>query len=95
MAEPAHLRMARTGGAQGLGFDMSEVPPEPEEKKVPEDPWADREDVKYEQKDDSAKEQYGVIRAASFDRLVLFYYYYYYYYCCCCCCCCYDCCYCL
>ena len=73
VGDAAHLRMARTGGAQGLGFEVGDIPTsEPAENKVPEDPWVDRDDVKYETKDDSAKEQYGVIRAATFERLVWF-----------------------
>eukprot|EP00009_Paramoeba_aestuarina_P008825 CAMPEP_0201521960 /NCGR_PEP_ID=MMETSP0161_2-20130828/16376_1 /ASSEMBLY_ACC=CAM_ASM_000251 /TAXON_ID=180227 /ORGANISM="Neoparamoeba aestuarina, Strain SoJaBio B1-5/56/2" /LENGTH=495 /DNA_ID=CAMNT_0047920701 /DNA_START=112 /DNA_END=1599 /DNA_ORIENTATION=+ len=71
MAAPGSdaVRQARTSGAQGLGFGAEDFPKEPVNS-VPEDPWADRDDVKYEPKDDSAKEQYGVIRSASFDRLV-------------------------
>ena len=72
MSDPPHLRMARTSGAQGLGFDPSEVLMADNVEKIPEDPWVDRDDVKYETKDDSAKEQYGVIRAATFERLVCF-----------------------
>uniref|UniRef100_A0A7S4PFG4 Ras-GEF domain-containing protein n=1 Tax=Paramoeba aestuarina TaxID=180227 RepID=A0A7S4PFG4_9EUKA len=87
MAEPAHLRMARTGGAQGLGFDFGEMPEPPppaaQPRLVPgvsaaeavapqpqKEVWIDQDDVKYETVKDDSKDQPGVIRAATLERLV-------------------------
>lgn len=84
--EPAHLRMARTGGAVGLGFDLEPPPPSvaapkttsaavlPKMQKPPEAEmvFVDEDDVKYEVVKDeaNAKEQAGLIRAATLERLV-------------------------
>lgn len=88
MGEPSHLRMARTGGAVGLGFDLEPPPPVaaapkmtsaaalPKMQKAPENEvvFIDEDDVKYEVVKDeaSAKDQAGLIRAATLERLVCF-----------------------
>ena len=86
MSEPSHLRMARTGGAVGLGFDLEPPPPSvvppkmtsaaalPKMQKAPENEmvFVDEDDVKYEVLKDeaNAKEQASLIRAATLERLV-------------------------
>jgi hypothetical protein len=81
--EPQHLRMARTSGAQGLGFDL-DPPPPPAPKNTPSlgdvktkpfvqktEEYVDEDDVKYEVCKEDAKDQIAVIRAATLERLVL------------------------
>ena len=77
--EAAHLKMARTGGAQGLGFDfeMPESAPALSPSRSPlvptpkrEELYIDGDDVKYETIKEEAKDSVGVIRAATMERLV-------------------------